>query len=108
MQVGTLPHFLDQWKSMPSYRFVLNTVKGHHLQLRCHPPLVYNFKWFNSKVATAHHPVIQKDMEEILAKVVTEPSTVGDGFYSNVLWILHVLMVYDPYSVLSNTSSKCT
>ena len=30
-QVGTLPHFLDQWRSITSNRFVLNMVKGHHL-----------------------------------------------------------------------------
>ena len=32
--------FLDQWKSIPSNRFVLNMGKGHHLQLRCHPPII--------------------------------------------------------------------
>ena len=47
VRVGTLPKFLDQWKSITSNRFVLNMVKGHHLQLRCCSPLFCNFGWFN-------------------------------------------------------------
>ena len=35
-------------------------VKSHHLQLSYHPPLFHNFKWFNTKVAIAHHPLIQE------------------------------------------------
>ena len=27
--------------------FVHNMVKGYHIQLRCHPLLFHNFKWFN-------------------------------------------------------------
>ena len=33
VQVGTLPKLLDQWRSITSNRFVLYTVKGHHLCL---------------------------------------------------------------------------
>ena len=36
VQVGTLPQFLDQWRSSTFNRLVLNMMKGHHLQLRCH------------------------------------------------------------------------
>ena len=43
-------------------------VKGHHLQLKSHPPLSKNFKQFNIKVAAAHHPIIQKEVDELLAK----------------------------------------
>ena len=32
----------------------------------------------------AHHHVIQKEVDELLAKGVTEPSTAGAAFYSNV------------------------
>ena len=60
--VGTLPKFLDQWRSITSKMFVLNivlnVVKGHHLELWSHPPLFHNFKWFNIKAAADHHPVI--------------------------------------------------
>ena len=37
VQIGTLPQFLDQWRSIASNRFVFNMVKDHYLQLRCHP-----------------------------------------------------------------------
>ena len=32
-QVGMLSHFLDQWRSITSKRFVLNMVQDHHFQL---------------------------------------------------------------------------
>ena len=75
VQVGALPKFLDQWRSITSNRFMLNMVKGHHLQLRSCPSLFCNFKWFNIKAATAHHP---------LTEGATEPSSDGAGLYSNV------------------------
>ena len=59
VQVGTAPAFLDQWKSITSNRFVLSMIKGHHLQLWCHPALFCNFKWFNIRAAMGQHPVIQ-------------------------------------------------
>ena len=58
--------------------------KGHNLQLRYGPPLFHNFKQFDIKATMAHHPIIQKDMDELLAKDATELSTGGAGFYSNV------------------------
>ena len=83
-QVGMLFKFLDQWRSITSNRFVLNMVQGHHLQLRSHPPLFRNFWHFNVKVPAAHHPVIQKEVDELLAKGAIEPSSGGAGFYSSV------------------------
>ena len=83
-QVGMLFKFLDQWRSITSNRFVLNMVQGHHLQLRSHPPLFRNFQHFNVKVPAAHHPVIQKEVDELLAKGAIEPSSGGAGFYSSV------------------------
>ena len=68
VQVGTLPEFLDQWRIIPSNGFVLNMVKGYHLQLRSHPPLFLNFKPFNIKVSAAHHLIIQKEVDDLLAK----------------------------------------
>ena len=76
--------FLDQWRSITSNRFVLNMVQGHHLQLRSRPPLFRNFQHFNVKVPAAHHPVIQKEVDELLAKGAIEPSSGGASFYSSV------------------------
>ena len=83
-QVGMLFKFFDQWRSITSNRFVLNMVQGHHLQLRSHPPLFHYFWCFNVKAAAAHHPVIQKEVDELLAKGAIEPSSDGAGFYSSV------------------------
>ena len=58
--LGTLPKFLDQWRSTISSRFSLNMVKGHHLQLRYHPLSFCNFRWFNIKSDLAYHCIIQK------------------------------------------------
>ena len=83
-QAGMLFKFLDQWRSITSNMFVLNMVRGHHLQLRSHPPLFCNFRHFNVKVPAAHHPVIQKEVDELLAKGAIEPSSGGASFYSSV------------------------
>ena len=83
-QVGTLFKILDQWRCITSNRFVLNMVWGHHLQLRSHPPLFHDFQHFNVKAAAAHHPVIQKEVDELLAKRAIEPSSCGAGFHSSV------------------------
>ena len=82
-QVGMLFKFFDQWRSITSNRFVLNMVQDHHLQLRSCPPLFRDFWCFNIKVAAAHHPVIQKEVDELLAKGAIEPPG-GTGFYSSV------------------------
>ena len=63
---------------------MLNIVWGHHLQLRSHPPLFHDFWHFNVKVAAAHHPVNQKEVDEILAKRAIECSSGGGGFYSSM------------------------
>ena len=36
------------------------------------------------KVAAAHHPIIQKEVDELHSKAVIEPSSGGAGFYSSV------------------------
>ena len=82
--VGMLFKFFDQWKSITSNRFVLNMVWGHHLQLRSHLPLFCDFWHSNVKAAVAHHLVIQKEVDELLAKGAIEPSSGGAGFYSSV------------------------
>ena len=40
------------------------------------------------KAAAAHHSIIQKEMDELLAKGVIEPSSGGAGFYSSV-FVVH-------------------
>ena len=55
-------------------------VKGHHLQLMCHPPLFHNFRWFNMKA----HPIIQDEVNELLANGAIEPATSGSSFNSNI------------------------
>ena len=59
-------------------------VQGHHLQLRSHPPLFCGFRHFNVKAAAVHHPVIQKEVDELLAEGAIEPSSGGAGFYSSM------------------------
>ena len=76
--------FFDQWRSITSNRFVHNMVWGHHLQLRSHPPLFCDFQCFNVKVAAAHYPVIQREVDVLLAKGVIKPSSGGAGFYSSL------------------------
>ena len=83
-QVGMLSYFLDQWRSIASNRIVLNMVQGHYLQLRSHFPLFLNFQQFSVKTAASHHPIIQKEVDELLAKGVIEPSSVGAAFNSSV------------------------
>ena len=83
-QVGMLFKYFDQWRSITSNRFVLNMVQGHHLWLRSHPPLFHNFRQFNVKAAAAHHPIIKKEVDELLVKGAIEPSSGGAGFYSSV------------------------
>ena len=82
--VGMLSQFLDQWRSISSNRFVLSIVQDHHLQVRSYPPLFSNFWQFKMKVAAAHHPIIQKEVDELLSKGAIEPYSGGTGFYSSV------------------------
>ena len=80
--------YFDQWRSITFNRFVLNMVWGHHLQLKSHPPLFHNFQQFSVKVAAAHHPIMQKKMDELLAEGTVEPSSGGAGFYSSMYVVL--------------------
>ena len=85
MEVRNLPKFLDQWRNITSNGFLLNMVNGHHLQLRHPPPLFHSFRLFSLKTTPAHHPVIQKQIDELLAKGTIESPTGGAGFYSSLL-----------------------
>ena len=80
VQHGTLPQILDQWIGRTSSRFMLNVVKSHHIQLRCHCPLFCYFEQINVKASVAHHHVIQQEVDELLAKVTIELSTCSADF----------------------------
>ena len=108
MKIDTRPQFLDKWRSITYSRFVLNMVKGHHLQHRCHPLLFCNFKWFSINDAAASLPVIQKKVDRLLTKSVMEQSTDGEVFTQMYLWFLSIHMVYDPYSGLRHSITTCT
>ena len=47
---------------------MLNVVKGHHLSLRAWFALLCNFHWFIIKASIVYHPVIQRELQELLAK----------------------------------------
>ena len=87
LQVDMLSCFLDQWRSMTLNSFVVNMVQGHHLQLTLHPTLFHSFWHFNVKAPASHHPVIQKEVDELLAKGVIEPSSGGASFFSSVFGV---------------------
>ena len=74
--------------------FLLNMVKGHHLQLRCWPPLFQYFMWFNIEADMAIYPVIQKEVEELLAKGAIEPSTGDLAVILMSLLFLSVLVAF--------------
>ena len=97
-QVGMLFKFFDQWRSITSNRFVPNMVQGHHHQLWSCPPLFHNFWQFNVKGATTHHPLIQKEVDELLAKGAIEPSSGSAVFYSSIFVVpRHTLVASSTY-----------
>ena len=87
VQFDTLPQILDQQKNITSKCFMFNMVKGHHLLVRCCPPLFCNFKLFHIKAATSNLPIIQKEVDELLTKGAIKALTGGVGFYTKVLLV---------------------
>ena len=77
-------NFLINGKALHLTGLCLIWFWGHHLQLQSHPPLFHNFWQLNVRVATTHHPIIQKEVDELLAKGPSEPSSGGAGFYSGM------------------------
>ena len=84
VQVSTLPKFLDMWRTITFNRFVLNMVSSHHLKLRFGPLLFHNFCRFNIKSTPVHFSIIQKEVDELLAKGAIEPSSGGASVYANI------------------------
>ena len=84
-------------------------VKDPHLQVQCHTQLFHYFKWFNNRAATAYHPVVQKEVDWLSAKDVIEfHQQVVLVFTQMCLWFLSVLVVYNIYSILSNSVTTYT
>ena len=100
--------FFDQWRSIPTNRFVLNMVQGHHLQLRSCPPLFSDFWHFNVKVAAASHPVIQKELISFLLREQYNLPQVVLVSVPACLWYLSVLGAFDPYSTWNVLIVICT
>ena len=50
-------------------------LRGTIFSLGALPPLFHNVICFNIKAAIAHHPVIQKDVDQIFCQSAIEPST---------------------------------
>ena len=82
-------------------------VKDHHFQLRYHPLLLCSLKWFHIKTATAPHPVIQKEMDKLLAKGPLNHLLVVLAFTEMYLWFISVQVVYNTYSILSHLITTC-
>ena len=83
-QVGMLFKFLDQWKALHPTGLCLIWFGATIFSLDPVLPCSVTFWHFNVKAAAAHHPVIQKEVDELLAKGAIEPSSGGAGFYSSV------------------------
>ena len=79
-QVGTPPKFLDQGMSITPMDLWLIWLRVTIFQLRSHPSLICNFKWFSVKAAQLIIPLSKKEVDELLAKGATEPSSSGAGF----------------------------
>ena len=74
-----------QWRSITSYRFILRWLKVTIFSLDASLCCSIIFKLFNIKAALAHHPIIQKEVDKLLAKGVIVTLTGGAGIYSTVL-----------------------
>ena len=82
-QIGYFPKILGQWRSLSFSMFVLNMVKGLHIQHRYHHLLFHNFTLVNITAAMAHYSIIQ-EVDELSAKVSIEIWMGGAGFYSTL------------------------
>ena len=78
-----------------------------HLQPRHHLPLIFSFKCFNIKAPLLHCPVMQKEVDEILAKDTIESSTGFIDFYSNLLVRARHTDDLHPIQIVSNSVVSC-
>ena len=80
----------------------------HHLQLRCPSLLFCNFKQFNIKAAMDYDPVVQKDLDELLAKGSIQSSSGGASFCPKVCLVPLLNVGLQPHSVISNSITTCS
>ena len=80
VQAGIFLKFMDQWKSLLPIGLCL-------IWLRCCPLLFHSFRQFNIEATPAHYPIIQKDVNELLAKGAIEACTGGTGLCSNTFLV---------------------
>ena len=60
------------------------------------------------KAAVVHHIIIQKEVDELLAKDAVEPWMGGAGFNWMYLMFLGSLVANDQYSALNDLIALCT
>ena len=80
---SSVAHAFPSSRSMEKHNFqnvLFNMVQGYHVQLRCHLPLFHTFKLVNIEATTVHHPVIQREVDELLAKCAIDPPDTGADF----------------------------
>ena len=70
--------------------------------------MFHNYHEVNIKAVLAHHPVIQDEMQELLAKGTIESSPGGAGFYSNMFLILKCSGDWFLFSISGNLIATCT
>ena len=77
LQVGMPPNILDQWRGIVFNRFVINMVKltTYNLGGSLHYSIVYS-----GLTLGLQWPIIQKEVDELLAKGATELLTGCAGF----------------------------
>ena len=69
---------------------------------------IHNFKQFNIKAAAAHHTIVQKEVNELLAKVAIEPSSGVLVSIMMCLLFLSILVVSSPCLTLNGLIIICT
>ena len=107
MQVGTLPHLLYWGEALLPIGLFVIWIKVIIFSLG-HGLLFSNFQWFSVKAAVSHHPVIQKELQELLSKGVIEHQLVILVSIPRCLSFLSVCVVYSLFSVLSDLITTCT
>ena len=79
-QVGMVPHYLDQWRLLPTALcsiWLKATISILGPSLCC-------FVIFTGSTLMLLLLIIQKEVQKLLAKVAVEPLTDGAGFHYNV------------------------
>ena len=108
VKAGTLPEFLDQWRNISSNRFVVNMVKGHHLQLRF--ALCYSIisGILVLRLLLLIIPLFRRRWMNWFLRVLLNHPLVDLVFTPTYLLFLSICVDYIPFSTLSSLISICT